>query len=103
IEFDVPTEDDSDELDDGENLDPPQANGTAKKLPKWYTQLIRDVNLDGAPSTSSNPRPRTRSQAREEVNYALMSRVVEPVKPSTFQEALQSKAWKDAMDSEYQS
>ncbi|KAH9314932.1 hypothetical protein KI387_023559, partial [Taxus chinensis] len=103
IKFDVPTEDDSDELDDGENLDPPQANGTAKKLPKWYTQLIRDVNLDEAPSTSSNPGPRTHSQAREEVNYALMSRVVETVEPSTFQEALQSKAWKDAMDSEYQS
>ncbi|KAH9304478.1 hypothetical protein KI387_008882, partial [Taxus chinensis] len=102
-EFDVPTEDDSDELDDGENLDPPQANGIAKKLPKWYNQLIRDVNLDEAPSTSSNLGPRTRSQAHEEVNYALMSRVVETVKPSTVQEALQSKAWKDVMDSEYQS
>ncbi|KAH9290868.1 hypothetical protein KI387_034985, partial [Taxus chinensis] len=99
--FYVPTEDDSDELDDGENLDPPQANGIAKKLPKWYTQLIIDANFDEAPSTSSNPRPRTRNQAREEVNYALMSRVVETVEPSTVQEALQSKAWKDAMDSEY--
>ncbi|KAH9309923.1 hypothetical protein KI387_037834, partial [Taxus chinensis] len=101
--FDVPTEDDSDELDDGENLDPPQANGIAKKLPKWYTQLIRDANLDEAPSISSNPGPRTRSQAREEVNYALMSRVVETIGPSTIQEALQSKSWKDSMDSEYRS
>ncbi|KAH9317504.1 hypothetical protein KI387_019273, partial [Taxus chinensis] len=101
IEFDVPTEDGSDELDDGKNLDPPHANGTAKKLPKWYTQLIRDANLDEAPITSSNPRPRTRSQAHEEVNYALMSRVVETVEPSIVQEALQSKSWKDAMDSEY--
>ncbi|KAH9302260.1 hypothetical protein KI387_013843, partial [Taxus chinensis] len=65
-EFDVPTEDDIDELDDGENLDPPQSNGTTNKLPKWYTQLIRDVNLDEAPSTSSNPGPRTHSQACEE-------------------------------------
>ncbi|KAH9307548.1 hypothetical protein KI387_035459, partial [Taxus chinensis] len=97
--FDVPTEDDSDELDDGEKLDPPQANGITKKLPKWYTQLIRDVNLDEEPNTSSNPGPRTHSQAREEVNYALMSRVFEIVEPSTIQEALQSKAWKDAMDS----
>ncbi|KAH9330597.1 hypothetical protein KI387_002705, partial [Taxus chinensis] len=86
--FDVPTKDDSDELDDGENLDPPQENGTTKKLPKWYDQLIRDANLDEAPSTSSNPGPRTRSQAREDVNYALMSRVVEIVEPSIVQEAL---------------
>ncbi|KAH9320047.1 hypothetical protein KI387_021816, partial [Taxus chinensis] len=41
--IDVPTEDDSDELDDGENLEPPQASGKSKKLPKWYTQLIRDA------------------------------------------------------------
>ncbi|KAH9322071.1 hypothetical protein KI387_016710, partial [Taxus chinensis] len=81
-----------DELDDGENLDPPQANGIDKRLPKWYTQLIRDTNLDEAPSTSSNPGPRTRIQAREEVDYALMSRIVEIVEPFTVQEALQSKA-----------
>ncbi|KAH9313426.1 hypothetical protein KI387_044060 [Taxus chinensis] len=81
--FDVPTEDDSDELDDGEKLDPPQANGTSKKLPTWYTQLIRDANLDEAPSTLSNPRPKTHSQACEEDNYSLMSRVVETVEPST--------------------
>ncbi|KAH9315794.1 hypothetical protein KI387_024421, partial [Taxus chinensis] len=101
--FDVPTEDDSDELDDGEKLDAPQANGTAKKLRKWYTQLIRDVNLDEAHSTSSNPRPITHSQAREEVNHSLMRKFVEIVEPSTVQEAQQSKACKYAMDLEYQS
>ena len=56
-----------------------------------------------APPNTSTPGPRTRSKAREEVNFALMSRVIESDEPSTIQEALQSKSWKDAMDSEYQS
>ncbi|KAH9313159.1 hypothetical protein KI387_028194, partial [Taxus chinensis] len=55
-----------------------------------------------APLDTSTPGPKTHSKAREEVKFALMSRVIESDESSTVQEALQSKSWKDAMDVEYQ-
>lgn len=38
-----------------------------------------------------------------EVNFALMTSFVEKFEPSTIEEALESKPWKEAMDTEYQS
>lgn len=41
--------------------------------------------------------------AHNEVNFALMTPIVEHFEPSNVQEALESKPWKEAMDAEYQS
>ncbi|KAH9290785.1 hypothetical protein KI387_034902, partial [Taxus chinensis] len=99
---DVPSEDESDDGDDGVDQIEPQPMGTVQSMPKWCTSTLRDVRMDAPPDTST-PGPRTRSKAREEVKFSLMSRVIESDEPSTVQEALQSKSWKDAMDFEYQS
>ncbi|KAH9303821.1 hypothetical protein KI387_008225, partial [Taxus chinensis] len=70
-------------------------------MPKLCTSTLQDARMDAPPDTST-PGPRTRSKEREEVSFTLMSRVIDSNDPSTAQEALQSKAWKDAMDFEYQ-
>ncbi|KAH9304325.1 hypothetical protein KI387_008729, partial [Taxus chinensis] len=45
----------------------------------------------------------TRSQARHEVNFALMSSVVDSTKPDIVREALDQPQWKQDMDAEYDS
>ncbi|KAH9328474.1 hypothetical protein KI387_000582 [Taxus chinensis] len=102
IEVEVPSEDENDDGDDGVDQIEPRPMGTVKRMPKWCTSTLRDVRLDAPPDTSTLG-PQTRSKVREEVNFNLMSRVIESDEPSTIQEVLQSKYWKDAMDSEYQS
>lgn len=90
---------DNDDGEDGE-IQPP--TGTAKSMPKWYTSMMRDAKLDSAPDTFTTGM-RTSGMARNEVNLALMGKVVETTEPSIVLEALQSKPWKDAMDAKYKS
>ncbi|KAH9324630.1 hypothetical protein KI387_004808, partial [Taxus chinensis] len=92
----------SDDGDDGGDMIEPRPTGIAQRMPKWCTSTLRDARMD-VPLDTSTPGPRTHSKEREEVNFALMSRVIESDEPSIVQEALHSKSWKDAMDYEYQS
>lgn len=49
--------------------------------------MIRDEKLDSVPDTSTTGM-RTRSMAQNEVNLALMGKVVETIEPSIVSESL---------------
>ncbi|KAH9332103.1 hypothetical protein KI387_043684, partial [Taxus chinensis] len=82
IEADVPSKDESDDGDDGVDQTEPRPMGTVQSMPKWCTSTLRDERLD-APLDTSTPGPWNHSKAREEVNFSLMSRVIESDEPST--------------------
>ncbi|KAH9323797.1 hypothetical protein KI387_018436, partial [Taxus chinensis] len=61
----VPSEDESDDRDDGVDQIEPQPMGIVQRMPKWCTSTLRDARMDVPPDTSTSG-PRTRSKAREE-------------------------------------
>ena len=69
-----------------------------KRRPAWARELIQDVEKYGAPDGSlrETKRPRTYSSY-----VALLSDIID-VEPSSFEEAVEKKVWKDAMHEEYQ-
>ncbi|KAH9316829.1 hypothetical protein KI387_044567 [Taxus chinensis] len=77
-----PHDDESDDGDDGVDLIEPRPTGIVQHMLKWCTSTLRDARMD-APLDTSTPGPRNRNKAREELNFSLMSRVIESDEPST--------------------
>ena len=78
--------------------DPPK-EVSHKRRPASARELIQDAEKYGAPDGSlrESKRPRTYSSY-----VALLSDIID-AKPSSFEEAVEKKVWKDAMLEEYQS
>ena len=78
---------------------PPKEVITYKRRPAWVREIIQDAQKYGAPNGSlrESKRPRTYS------NYiALLSDIID-AEPSSYEEAVEKKVWKDARPKEYQS
>ena len=77
--------------------DPPQEMITYKRRPSWPREIIQDAKKYGAPhgSLRESKRPRTYSSY-----VALLSNITD-AEPSSFEEAVEKKVWKDAMHEEY--
>ena len=76
--------------------DPPK-EVSHKRRPVWARELIQDAEKYGAPDGSlrESKRPPTYSSY-----VALLSDIID-AKPSSFEEAVEKKVWKDAMHEEY--
>ena len=79
-------------------IDPPK-EVSLKRKPTWDRELIRDTERYGAPEVSlrESKRPRIYSSY-----MALLSDIID-AEPSSFEEVVRKKVWKDAMHEEYQS
>ena len=78
--------------------DPPKEVFHKRRL-AWARELIQDAKKYGAldGSVRESKRPRTYSSY-----VALLSDIID-AKPSSFEEAIEKKVWKDAMHEEYRS
>ena len=70
-----------------------------KRRPTWAHELIQDAEKYGAPDGSLRESKRLRTYSSY---VALLSNIID-AKPSSFEEAVEKKVWKDAMHEEYQS
>ena len=72
---------------------------TYKRRPAWACEIIQDAEKYGAPdgSLGESKRPRTYSS-----QMALLSDIID-AEPSSYEEAIEKKVWKDVMLEEYQS
>ena len=77
--------------------DPPKVSHKIRLV--WACELIQDADKYGAPDGSlrESKRPRTYS------SYVALLLDIIDAEPSSFEEAVEKKVWKDAMHEEYQS
>ena len=82
-----------------EPVDPPQEKNPHKRKPAWVWEAIQGAKIYGAPKENHRERKRTRSYSRY---VALLCDFIDK-EPSSYEEAVEQKEWKDYMIKEYQS
>ena len=80
-------------------VDTPLEKNPHKRKPACVRELIQGVERYGAPEENHRERNRTRSFSRY---VALLYDFIDK-EPSSYEEAVEQKKWKDAMIKEYQS
>ena len=72
---------------------------TKKRRPAWAREIIQDVKNYGAPDGSFRERKKPRAYSSD---VALLCDIID-VDPAYYEEIIENKVWKDAMNEEYQS
>ena len=78
---------------------PPKEVISYKKKPTWARELIQDAEKYGAPNGSL----RVSKKSRTYSSYVALLFDIIDAEPSSFEEAVEKKVWKNAMLEEYQS
>ena len=78
-------------------VDPPQVVNTYKRRLDWARQIIQDEEKYGAPDGTSKERKRPQTHS----SYAALLCDIVDVDPSSYEEAVKKKEWKEVMIEEY--